>query len=72
MQRFPGVQGADAAAGVDPAFLRARVSQRYGADLAGEARAGAAARTGDADLPPKAPLAQRRARFDAQARRPRH
>ena len=36
---------------MDPAFLRARVSQRYGADLAGEARAGAAARTGDADLP---------------------
>jgi len=62
-------QGADeAAGGVDPAFLRARVSQRFGADLSREAGAGAAGRTGDADVPRRAPLAEQRARFDAQAR----
>jgi len=62
-------QGADeAAGGVDPAFLRARVSQRFGADLSREAGAAAAGRTGDADVPRRAPLAEQRARFDAQAR----
>jgi len=62
-------QGADdAAGGVDPAFLRARVSQRFGADLTREAGAAAAGRTGDADVPRRAPLAEQRARFDAQAR----
>ena len=48
--------------GMDPAFLGARKSQKYGVDLS--AAAAANVRSGDADLPTKAPLHERRAKFD--------
>ena len=48
--------------GMDPAFLGSRKSQKYGVDLS--AATAANARSGDADLPTKAPLHERRARFD--------
>ena len=47
---------------IDPAFLSSRKSQKYGADLT--AAAAANVRSGDADLPTKAPLHERRAKFD--------
>ncbi len=53
---------AQAADGIDPAFQSARVSQKFGADLS--AAAGRNVRSGDADLPVKAPLHERRARLD--------
>ncbi|CAK0782908.1 hypothetical protein CVIRNUC_006103 [Coccomyxa viridis] len=54
--------------GMDPAFLGARKSQKYGVDLS--AAAAANVRSGDADLPTKAPLHERRAKFDQiQAKR---
>ncbi|KAK9904141.1 hypothetical protein WJX75_005357 [Coccomyxa subellipsoidea] len=52
----------EAADGIDPAFQSARVSQKFGADLS--AAAGRNVRSGDADLPVKAPLHERRARLD--------
>ena len=48
--------------GMDPAFLGSRKSQKYGVDLS--AAATASVRSGDADLPTKAPLHERRAKFD--------
>ena len=47
---------------MDPAFLGARKSQKYGVDLS--AAVAANVRSGDADLPTKAPLHERRAKFD--------
>ena len=47
---------------MDPAFLGSRKSQKYGVDLS--AAAAANVRSGDADLPTKAPLHERRAKFD--------
>lgn len=47
---------------IDPAFLSSRKSQKYGADLS--AAAATSVRSGDADLPTKAPLHERRAKFD--------
>ena len=57
-----GGLAAQAADGIDPAFQSARVSQKFGADLS--AAAGRNVRSGDADLPVKAPLHERRARLD--------
>ena len=47
---------------MDPAYLGSRKSQKYGVDLS--AAAAANVRSGDADLPTKAPLHERRAKFD--------
>ena len=57
-------QAADGAGGIDPRFLNSRVSQKFGADLSALAPK-AAARSGDADLPTKAPLHERRAKLDS-------
>lgn len=58
-------QAADGAgSGIDPAFLNARVSQKFGADLSALDKRDAA-KSGDADLPVKAPLHERRARLDS-------
>jgi U3 small nucleolar RNA-associated protein 3 len=47
-------------------FGRQRLSQKFGADLTAQLRAG---RGGDDDLPARAPLAERRAKFDSVAAR---
>eukprot|EP00887_Chlorella_sp_A99_P005929 scaffold29.g5929.t1 len=50
-------------AGVDGAFGRHRASQKFGADLV--APGGRKGRSGDADLPSREPLHERRAKYDA-------
>ena len=52
----------------DP-FVRGNVSQRYGVDLAA-ANGKAAAASGDADLPLRTSLSDRRARTDSVSCRP--
>jgi hypothetical protein len=63
-----GAGGAAAAAGrqLGELFGRQRLSQKFGADISAQLRAG---RGGDDDLPARAPLAERRAKFDAVAAR---
>ena len=58
---------AAADAGADGTFTRHRASQKFGADLAAQAAAGKrkAVASGDADLPARAPLSERRAKYDA-------
>jgi U3 small nucleolar RNA-associated protein 3 len=51
---------------IDPGFAHHRAGQKFGADLAAQAAAAArrAPRSGDADLPRREPLTERRARMD--------
>lgn len=49
---------------VDPAFLKHRANQKFGADLAEQASK-RGVRSGDADLPFREPLSDRRAKMDA-------
>jgi hypothetical protein len=62
---FGTPQAADGSGGIDPRFLNARTSQKFGVDLSAAAAKKDAARSGDADLPVKAPLHERRARLDS-------
>lgn len=61
------IVGADGGAGIDAIFQRHKASQKFGADLAAQAMAAArkAPRSGDADLPTKEPLHERRAKYDS-------
>lgn len=56
--------GADGNDGIEPSFTRHRVNQKFGADLSEQA-ARHGSRSGDADLPFREPLNERRAKMDA-------
>ncbi|PSC73947.1 Something about silencing 10 [Micractinium conductrix] len=59
--------GGGEGSGIDAIFQRHRASQKWGADLEAQAMAASrkAPRSGDADLPQKEPLYERRAKFDS-------
>ncbi|KAI8469299.1 MAG: Sas10 C-terminal domain-containing protein [Monoraphidium minutum] len=58
--------GAGGGGGLTELFGRQRLSQKFGADMSAQLRAG---RGGDDDLPARDPLHERRARYDAVAAR---
>jgi hypothetical protein len=51
--------------GDEEKWQRQRASQKFGADLSDAALAGRSKRSGDADLPFREPLSDRRARMDS-------
>ncbi|PRW45524.1 Something about silencing 10 [Chlorella sorokiniana] len=61
------VGGGEGASAIDAVFQRHRASQKFGADLEAQALAAArkGGRSGDADLPSREPLYERRAKFDS-------
>ncbi|KAL4853965.1 Neuroguidin [Chlorella vulgaris] len=60
-------RGGEGGSAIDAVFRRHQASQRFGADLEAQAQAAArkGPRSGDADLPTREPLYERRARMDS-------